>query len=762
MSKRLWFLASSLVFAACAASPPGLQQAAVVVPGDWVAPATTLALSNPQYVEVVEPPPVLPLGRCDSSCPDDIWGGLCTHPACTRAHPGTSELDTYIRGRWTYVRAGGTYSCRRNSNPRGCNNLSVHSVGRAIDLMITEIGGDADNTAGDAVANWLIENAEYIGIQRVIWDGMYWNGSRRGAHFSEISDTRCGSGYCTDHHTNHIHVELSVDGGARRTRFFTDGAPPTTCPVVCYGTAAVRADCSYTDCAATGEVCLADPVRCGPGAPPEPAEAARNAGAVLPSATPVAALSRFQPVVPTRLFDTRTPESSTLLTRSDGGSSGPLGPSRSGTLASVPGLPPSPTGLFLNVAAVPIAAPGFLTVHAAGSSPATSTLNYAPPRARANAASVTLGAGGLAVPGLGDGHVITDMTGAFAAGGWGLRTAGPLRVLDTRSLGTPLEAGVPFPVDVRAAADARGVVASVAVVQGGTEAGFLTAFPCGVPTPVTSNINFVAGSVTANTVISELGVSAGASGQLCFVSNVSTHLVVDVTGYLVPEGELSYQALDPVRLLDTRQPSSLYTGRLGEGQSLEIPIQTMPGMPPDVRAVTVNVTTLSPGTRGFLTVHPCGIPTPGTSSLNFDADDPIAALSVSAVGAGSLCVFSTSRTHLIVDLVGVWLPTPGGTPPTEGPGPMPEEPDDMDPPADVDAAVSSDLDSGAGTVEDAATTSDLDAAPRARDGGASGRLSGSCACRAGRASWPRPGWFLTALFAFALLATRRRGPRARP
>ena len=37
-------------------------------------------------------------------------------------------------------------------------------------------------------------------------------------------------------------------------------------------------------------------------------------------------------------------------------------------------------------------------------------------------------------------------------------------------------------------------------------------------------------------------------------------------GYLVPEGELSYQAIRPARLLDTRQPDARYEGRLGDGQ----------------------------------------------------------------------------------------------------------------------------------------------------------------------------------------------------
>lgn len=700
----------------CAPSAVGVSEEAIAIPGDWAPPPATLAISDPQYVEVVDPPPIYPLGSCTST---DPWTGTCTHPACLRAHPGTSELDAYIRGRWPYVGAGGTYTCRRNSNPRSRDFLSVHSVGRAIDLMITRIGGDADNTAGDPVANWLIENAEYIGIQRVIWDGWYWNGSRRGNHFSQISDEVNSSGaYVVDHHTNHIHVELSVDGAARRTRFFTEGAPPTTCPVVCYGTAAVRADCSYTDCALTGEVCLADPVRCGSGAPPEPLEAARNPGAALPGVAPLAGLSRFNFVAPTRLFDTRTPEASTLLSRSDG-STGVLNASRTGTVSTFPGAPAGTSSVWLNVAAVPRTDPGFLVAYAAGGIPPISTLNFSPPRVRANAAAVALSSGAASFYANVDVDVIADLTGAFAPTGLGLQTAGPLRVMDTRAIDAILTPGVPFAVDVGAPPGAVGVVASVAVIQGAAEAGFVTAFPCGGAAPGTSNINFVGSSVTANTVISELG-----SGQVCFTSTQPVHLIVDVTGFLVPTGELSYQALTPVRVLDSRDGAALYAGRLGAGQVIELPIQAMPGMPADVRAVIANLTTLSPGSRGFVTAFPCGTPPPSTSSLNFDSDNAAGAVTVSRTGGGSLCITSNARTYLIVDLLGVWVPTPDAAPPTDGPGTIPDEPEEMSPPELLDAGV--DFDGGALEGVDAPLP---DGSMARVDAGGGRGLSATCGCR---------------------------------
>lgn len=677
LNRRLCLLGLTSTFLGCAASDIDTNASAIAIAGDWVPPAATLARSNPQHVTVTDPPAIT--GTCDSTCPNNVWG-LCRDMGCTGLMPGTLELQRYIQGRWNFVGAGGNYSCRRNSNPASCNYLSVHSVGRAIDLMIPTIGGDADNTAGDAVANWLIENAEYIGIQRVIWDGKYWNGSRVNNHFSDISDTRCGARYCTDHHVNHIHAELSVEGASRRTRFFTMGAPPMTCPVVCYGNAAVRADCSFTDCAAMGQVCVPDPPRC---ASSETPASVRNPAVNIGAATLTGGLVRYQPVAPARLFDSRTPEASTQLRRSDGTMAGPLGPMREGTFSSFPGLPAGASGVWLNLAAVPLATPGFVSVFPTGTATNASIVNYTPPTPRANAVAVALGAGGgVTFRALTDSNLIGDLTGAFAPTGMGLRAITPTRVVDTRAL-APLGANARVAVPVNAPMGARGVVASVAVIPRGTP-GFLQAFPCDAMVPPTSNINFGAMGVVSNTVLSPI-----AGGQLCFQANTEVDVIVDVTGYLVDAGELSLQLVRPLRIVDTRQADSIYTGRLGGGQVIEVPIAAIPGLPADARAAVVNVTSVDSAQDGFFTVYPCGMNTPNTSSLNYQTGVVGGATVVSSLGTGKLCIYSLTRSHLIADLYGVWVPTPGSMPSGDPPPvmDMPEDPgmDDPDATPDLDA-----------------------------------------------------------------------------
>lgn len=639
---------------------------AIAIPGPWVPSPITRAVAATQHVTVVDPPAVAPLGHCTST---NAFACSCTHPACMVAHPGTRDLNAFLLRRYSFLRAGGTYCCRQNSAMTRVPMLSVHSVGRAMDLMVPMTGGDADNTLGDAVANWLVENAEYIGIQRVIWDRAYWNGEH-------------GFGLLTSAslpHTDHVHVELSVAGAERRTAFFTSGASMgTTCAARCDGTRLINADCTSVDCASTGAVCVdgAAP-RCGTPAPPEPAEAMAVPGATIPTVRAAAAPGRFTFVGPARLFDTRTPSEATRLVRS--GAAGPVSPASNGTFrdwASV-GLPAGATGVWLNVAAIGVGAPGFATAFAAGEPrPPTSTVNYIADAANANATPAVLGAsGGVTFESIAPAHLIVDAYGAFSPTGAGIAPSGPTRVLDTRS-DVALVAGVPRPVDVSPPAGAVGVVASVAVIAG-AEGGFVSAFPCGAAAPPTSNINFGANAVVTNTVVSTLG-----GGQLCLRSNVSTHVVVDVTGFFTPTSGLTYTALAPQRLLDTREPASLYAGRLGARQVIELPVQRMPGMPASAVAVVANLTAVGATSGGFVTAFPCGTPVPGTSSLNFSADRAVGALTVSTLGSGSLCVFANTRTHLVVDVLGVWT----GASATPTPPPPVDEGDDI-PPDGLDAGV---------------------------------------------------------------------------
>jgi uncharacterized protein (TIGR03382 family) len=83
---------------------------------------------------------------------------------------------------------------------------------------MTVDGTSADNTAGDPIGNWLIENSEFIGIQMIIWDRWIWNASL---------DPPKDHDYTGQHpHNDHLHVELSVEAAALGTPFFQGPMEP--------------------------------------------------------------------------------------------------------------------------------------------------------------------------------------------------------------------------------------------------------------------------------------------------------------------------------------------------------------------------------------------------------------------------------------------------------------------------------------------------------------------------------------------------------
>ncbi len=55
---------------------------------------------------------------------------------------------------------------------------------------------------GDALANFLVRNAEYLGIQYVLWSMYEWSASHSGPRWERYTDP-------TSPHRDHVHVEPS-------------------------------------------------------------------------------------------------------------------------------------------------------------------------------------------------------------------------------------------------------------------------------------------------------------------------------------------------------------------------------------------------------------------------------------------------------------------------------------------------------------------------------------------------------------------------
>lgn len=133
--------------------------------------------------------------------------------ACSgRLRTGARRLGQFVMKEFPEVTSIGGYACRRNTADG--SRMSVHGTGRAMDVFIPKVGGAADNSKGDKVANWLVEHAQEIGVQLVIWDRAVWRGNGTNE-----------SSYGGPHpHDDHLHVELTNAAGNAQTQWFLTNA----------------------------------------------------------------------------------------------------------------------------------------------------------------------------------------------------------------------------------------------------------------------------------------------------------------------------------------------------------------------------------------------------------------------------------------------------------------------------------------------------------------------------------------------------------
>lgn len=122
----------------------------------------------------------------------------------------------------------------------------------------------------------------------------------------------------------------------------------------------------------------------------------------------------------------------------------------------------------------------------------------------------------------------------------------------------------------------------------------------------------------------------------------------------------AYVPLTPARLADTRPTGVTVDGAIQAGgvvtagNTLTVPIINRGGVPASAVAAAVNITAAGPAGTGFLTVYPCDVTRPNASSLNTSgvtiANEVVARLSQ----AGSICIYTSVTTHIIVDVVGAY------------------------------------------------------------------------------------------------------------
>jgi sugar lactone lactonase YvrE len=384
---------------------------------------------------------------------------------------------------------------------------------------------------------------------------------------------------------------------------------------------------------------------------------------IVPYAAVPSGASRFVPVAPTRLMDTR----SGFKTRSG---SVAAGSSVELAVAGIGVVPPTATAVVLNVTATNAAAAGFVQVLPTGRAAfgSSSSLNI-------NKAGETVP--NLVIAPIGNGGDVTfysqsgtdlvvDLFGFYepidvdVRGGRFVGTA-PTRVLDTRrdvdhkpaageSLDLQISGVGPVP-----AQGVSAVVLNVTITEPSAP-GFVQVIPTGGATPLgaSSNLNAVAAGQTAANLVF---VPLGTDGKITFFTQSGTQLVADVMGYVTSSdapasGAGLFVPVPPARWLDTRRSPPMP----GPGGTASIGLPGPPGLPTTgMSGYYLNVTATNAAAPGYIQALPTGSGVFGASSnLNVDyAGQTRANATVVAAGeGGSVTFYVFAGADIVVDTAG--------------------------------------------------------------------------------------------------------------
>jgi hypothetical protein len=376
---------------------------------------------------------------------------------------------------------------------------------------------------------------------------------------------------------------------------------------------------------------------------------------------PAVAATKFVPMSPTRILDTREGLGAPNGSVPDGGQidlqiTGRAGVPETGVSAVV-----------LNVTATESLRAGYISAFPAGSRrPTVSNLNVeAPSQTVANLVTVKVGANGnVTLFTSGGAQLIADITGYYTPAATStdgrLQTSTPERILDTRDgLGAPpakLPAGgqIDLQVTGRGPVPMEGVSAVVLNLTGdqATADGYVTVWPAGDDRPTVSNLNLVAGETRANLVV----VPVGAHGQVSLSTSGGAELIADVAGWFTdataPTGTAGlFVPINPTRMLDTRQEPTTPTA---PASSLTRQIGSTTVVPPDATvAVAANITATQSGGAGFVTAWPAGSERPLASNLNTVRNgQTIANAAIVPLGSDDLALYTQSGAQLIIDING--------------------------------------------------------------------------------------------------------------
>lgn len=127
-----------------------------------------------------------------------------------------------------------------------------------------------------------------------------------------------------------------------------------------------------------------------------------------------------------------------------------------------------------------------------------------------------------------------------------------------------------------------------------------------------------------------------------------------------PPSELGeFVAMAPQRIYDSRNGVGGRQVAIGAGETVEVQIAGEGGIPASgISAVAVNLTSIRPGTKTFMTAFPTGQARPDSSTLNPRAGSVVPNMTIVGVGSGgSISMFNNrSNVDLTVDVMGYFQP----------------------------------------------------------------------------------------------------------
>ncbi|MDQ6764544.1 MAG: hypothetical protein M3Z22_00345 [Verrucomicrobiota bacterium] len=126
-----------------------------------------------------------------------------------------------------------------------------------------------------------------------------------------------------------------------------------------------------------------------------------------------------------------------------------------------------------------------------------------------------------------------------------------------------------------------------------------------------------------------------------------------------------FQAFQPCRVLDTRGANGASGGpKLVAGAIRNFPIATVGGLcastlPAGIKAIVVNLTMVNSDSAGYVTAYPGGSSQPLAATVNVPAANTVAnnGVIIPLAANGSIDVFASTGTHIVLDIVGYFLDT---------------------------------------------------------------------------------------------------------